>query len=709
MSARARGWRRWLGLAPRYPVVRQYDRVDCGPASLLAVLRYHGGDAGLAPVRALAGTDASGTSLLGLYKAAQSLGFYAKGATGDYESLRRVDLPCIAHVVVEGGPHYVVVYEAGEEHLCVADPARGLVRLSRGEFERIWVQGTVLILEPGPELQSEPPAPWFPWVLHHCRGAQGWLVQAVFLGLVYTALGLVTAFVVQRLVDDFIPGGRASRIIAAGGFLLGLHLIRAIVGYLRQHFLVGLGKRAATAIAAEFIGRLFSLPSQFFDTRKRGDVAARLQDASQVQSAVIQLLGSTTIDALITVLSVAAVFHFSLEMGRITTLVLPPYALLAGSVASRLHHEHHEALGTYGQLQASYIDTLDGIDVVRSSGTAAVFSSATLALYGVFQSKIERLGFTQASAGFKLEAVGGVFLAAVLTTGAVLVLNGGLAIGAMLAAYSLAAGALPSLQGVTDGLFTLQAGAAAAQRLQDVLLTEPERNLGSSPFRMERELRLEKATFQWTHGEPLLSEANLTLQSGRITGLSGANGSGKSTLIHLLTRRYPLAEGTLTVDGLAADAIDLQSYRRNVSVVPEKVKIFNGVLGANLAMGAQDLSIATLMERLGELSVGPFLKRFKAGLDTEVGEDGRRLSAGERQMIGLIRALLGGPKILIVDEGFNALDPEAFALAVRLVRSQARRGAVLLVSHVEPLMALADERFILRGGTVLADTCPRAA
>ena len=78
-------------------------------------------------------------------------------------------------------------------------------------------------------------------------------------------------------------------------------------------------------------------------------------------------------------------------------------------------------------------------------------------------------------------------------------------------------------------------------------------------------------------------------------------------------------------------------------------------------------------------------------------------------MIGLIQALLGKPAVLIVDEGFNALDPEAFAIAVRLVRSQTRRGAVLLVSHVEPLMALADERFVLRGGTVVADTRPRAA
>jgi ABC-type bacteriocin/lantibiotic exporter with double-glycine peptidase domain len=423
---------------------------------------------------------------------------------------------------------------------------------------------------------------------------------------------------------------------------------------------------------------------------------------------VTQILGSTTIDALVTVLSISDVFYFSPDMGWIALLLVPPYALLAVRVQARLHHEHRETLGTYGQLQASYIDTLEGIEAVRRSGATSAFTSATLALYGVFQSKVERLGYTQATAS-KLEAVGGVFLAAVLMTGSLLVLDGELAIGAMFAAYSLAAGALPSLQGVTDGLFTLQAGTAEAQRLQDVLLTEPERNAGILPFRMKRELRLENATFQWSPTEPLLRGSSLRLRHGSITALRGANGRGKSTLIHLLTRRYPLAEGTLELDGVAVEAIDLGSYRRNVALVPEYVKLFNGTLVSNLAMAAPDLTHEALLKRLRDLSVGSFLSRFKAGPGTAVGEDGRRLSAGERQILGLIRALLGDPTVLIVDEGFNALDPEAFELAVHLVKRQSRRGAVLIVSHVESLLALSDERFVLQHGALLPDRRPRAA
>ena len=398
-------------------------------------------------------------------------------------------------------------------------------------------------------------------------------------------------------------------------------------------------------------------------------------------------------DALVTALSLAVVFHFSPEMGWVALLLVPPYALLSGAVAARLHHEHHETLGAYGRLQASYIDTLEGMEVLRRSGATAAFANATLALFGMFQSNVEQLGYTQAAAVSKLEGVSGVFLTAVLTTGALLVLAGNLAIGAMFAAYSLAAGALPSPSASdrrpVHPSSGIGSGAAAARRLAYRARTKPRRK--SLP---------DGKGVEGTH---------LTLQRGRIPGLSGANGSSKSTLIRLITRCYPLAEGTLSVDGGAAEGIDLHSYRRNVALVPETVKIFNGTLEANLALAVPDLSREDLLERVQEMSVASFIGRFDGGLNTEVGEDGRRLSAGERQMIGLVRALLGGPSVLIVDEGFNALDPQSFALAVRLVKAHARNGAVLLVSHVPQLISLADERFILERGAVLPDTPSRAA
>ena len=690
----------WCGrvLHP-YPVVRQFDRVDCGPACLLSVLRFHGGDSGLPRLRLESGTDANGTSLLGLHRAALALGFEARGATGDYEALRKEELPCIAHVVHEGAQHYVVVYDIRNRGVRVGDPALGLRWLTRADFERAWRERAVLLLRPGCDLVRESPPHWFGWVLGRIRHVHGWLVQSVFLGVTYTVLGLATAVVVQRLIDDFIADGDVSRILWAGGFLLALHAARGLVGYVRQRFLVSLGKQASTAIASEFLEHLFRLPARYFDTRKRGDIVARLQDAARIQTAVLEILGSTTIDILITALSMAAVFYFSPALGWSTLLLLLPCALLAGTTSRRVHQEHGAALGAYGLLHAAYVDAIDGIEAIRGLGVGEIFTRLVLTLFDRFQTRVERLGLTRARIGFQVENLNGAVLATVLTAGALLVVTGDLRIGAMMAAYSLVAGALPSLQRVVESVFTFQGGAAAAQRLQDLLHTRVEGDEGQGPFRMHVELRLEDARFEWPNGGPVLNGASLSLKRGRIVGLSGANGSGKTTLVHVLSRAYPLNRGRLCVDDVDATSIDLNAYRRNVAVVPETVKIFHGTLGENIALGGRRPD-AQLTGRLRSLGVVPFISRFKGGLTTRLGDDGRHLSAGERQMIGLIRALLGEPSVLIIDEGLNTLDPSTYQAAARALSTYASRNAILLISHHPSVLALADERLRLETGVI---------
>jgi ABC-type bacteriocin/lantibiotic exporter with double-glycine peptidase domain len=688
----------------RRPVVRQYDRVDCGPACLLSVLRFHGGDTSLPTVRSWSGTDANGTSLLGLQRAAARLGLRARGATGTYDELRKERLPCIAHVVHEGVQHYVVVYEVRGRRVRVGDPGRGLLWLQREEFERLWIQHAVLLLHPAGDLITEHPPHWFGWVLGRIRHVQAWLVQSVFLGVIYTVLGLATAVLVQRLIDDYIGGGDPMRILWAGGVLLAIHTGKGLVGYVRQRFLVGLGKWSSTAIASEFLEHLFRLPASYFDTRKRGDIIARLQDSSQIQTAVLDLVGSTTIDLLITIFSMAAVFYFSPPLGWIATVLLLPSALLAGMSTERIHKEQDAALGAYGHLHASYVDAVDGIDAIRGLGAGRAFARLNLMFFGRFQDRVERLGLTRAKIGVQVETVNGAMLATILTAGALLVASGDLKIGAMMASYSLVAGALPSLQGVIGSLFAFQGGAAAAQRLQDLLLTEPESSQGSSPFQMDTCLSLEDARFEWPNGGQVLMGASLTLKRGRTIGLTGSNGSGKTTLVHLLSRRYSLTHGRLSVDGSDAASIDIRSYRTAVAVVPETVKIFHGTLGENLALGLEGITAEELETRLSALAVGSFTGRFKDGLATLLGEDGRRLSAGERQMTGLIRALISGPSVLIIDEALNALDPRMYQTATRALAHHAERGATLLISHHPSVLALADERLLLNAGVITSAT-----
>ena len=696
----ARGFLRRL-TRRRYPVVRQYDQVDCGPAALLSVLRYWGGDTSLVRARELARTDAHGSTMLSLVRAAEALGFRARGATGEYEDLAREQMPCIAHMVMPGGlQHFVVVYEVRPRSVRIGDPAQGLRVLSREAFLALWSQRAVVLLTPASPLTSERVLHWTAWVAGYFRQETTWLSQSVFLGVVYTALWLLTSLFVKWLVDDFIPHANLRGVALTAAFLLLLQALRAGVGFLRQRFLIGLSQRSNVAMARDFLHHVYRLPSKFFDTRKRGDITARINDSIQIQAAVVRIVGLTVVDVLIVAGAVVSTFVIAPEIGWLALATLPLYGMLLARVTRPMRAAQNDVARRRADVESTYIDTLGGIDDIRGFYIAEPFAKAADDLYRAFQDRAAALGRLNARASLFAELIGGGLVIAALALGAWAVVGGTLPLGAMLAAYSLLASALPSVGRIVDANAAFQSAAIAAMRLNDLLLVEPERANGGQPFRMRHALRLERATFAWPRDRALFDDVSMSIERGRITALRGPSGSGKSTIVKLLQRGYPLAGGELWVDEVPASAVALDSYRANVAVLRESTKIFNLTLGANITLGRGEGAFEPdrLRQFIGTLGFGPFLERFHAGLLTLVGEEARQLSSGERQIVGLLRALLREPAVLVVDEGINAVDASLAPLVHQALLAYAGEHAVLLISHDSRTVSMADVVYTLRDG-----------
>ena len=695
-------------LRRRYPVVRQYDRTDCGPAALLSVLKFWGGNTSLVAVRELAFTDTNGTTLLALLRAAERLGFRASGASGDYDELGTVALPCVAHVVMDGIlPHYVVVYRVGAKGVLLGDPARGIVRMRRSDFLAIWVTRSVLLLSPTKELHHSPAPHWVRWIVSYFRRQGAWVAQSVFLGVAYTVLGLLTAVFVQLLIDRFIPERRASAVIATCIFLLGVQVLRAGVGYIRRRVLLELNRRVSTAVAADSVGHLFKLPTRFFESRRTGDITARLNDSVRIQAAVLGIVGSTVVDVLVVVGSMTFLFVLTPELGWIALATVPLYGTMLSLVTRRIHSEQPEAMQSYAQVEASYIDGLTGIEAIRSFNSGGVFAALIGKLYGRFQERVARLGKTQARVGLYAELAGGLLVMTALTAGAMLVIGGSITLGQMMAAYSLFAGMIPATVRMVEAHLTVQEASVAARRLMDLLLVEPESAPGTKPFRLRQALTVRDGRFEWPKGDRLFEGLTLSIECGRLTALCGATGVGKSTLVKILERKYALTAGEVRVDDVMVSEIDLESYRRHVTALPEGVKIITGTIADNVLLGRTVDALDDLTRRIDELGLASFLARFPSGLLTLVGEGGRKLSSGERQVIGLMRALLEAPTVLLVDEGMNTADVETARAMMRTLTAYARDHAVLVVSHQLRTLLHADYLYVMGQGGVIEEGVPR--
>ncbi|MBN1542074.1 hypothetical protein JW992_07980, partial [candidate division KSB1 bacterium] len=342
-----------IGSESRYRLVRQLEQADCGPAALLSVLRWYGGDVELVDLREWCSTDSHGTTLLDLQRAAQRCGFVAQGARGSYDDLSRTHLPCIVHLVeADALHHYGVVYRVTRRRVVLGDPGQGVRRVPRRDFCRLWAKGAVLLLTPTSNLLQRPVLHWWRWIASYLFSQRAWIQQSVFLGLLITLLGLMTALFVQTLIDRHIPAGDSGHILYAGMIVLLLLLLRAGLGLVRAFFLVSLNQRITLAMTRDFIERLFRLPRSFFERRKTGDITARINDSLKIHQAVLLFSHSVILDSLVVLGSLSLMATYSQKLALLCLAGLPLYAVLVAIGSRRVRDENRAVLTEHARVES---------------------------------------------------------------------------------------------------------------------------------------------------------------------------------------------------------------------------------------------------------------------------------------------------------------------------------------------------------------------
>ena len=691
----------------KYPVVRQYDQIDCGPAALLSVLKYFGGNTNLVHMRELCETDALGASMLGLVKAAEKIGFRAIGASGEYEDLMNEDMPCVAHVVLENNlQHFIVIYQINSEKVLVGDPGKGRYYLTKKEFLEIWESKSVILFTQDKEILNAQVSHWLSWIFHYLKKQESWIYQSIFLGVLYTVFGLATAIFVQWLIDRFIPEKNIEKIIYTGIFLLLLLVLRAIVGYLRVRFLVILNKRVSLNITGDFFHHLFRLPKRFFDTRKTGDITARINDSLKIHQAILLFTNSTLIDGLIIIGSLCFMFFLSPFIATISLCALPIYGFILFSRTKTLKAQQREVMKNHALVESTYINSIQGFNEILSFNLAGTFTEMNMLFFRGFQDRIEKLGFTQNHLSFAAELSAALLTVSILTIGSLRVINGNILLGQLMASYSLLATILPSIMNLVAAYISLQGAHIAANRLMDLLLVEKEKNPSKMPFVLKEKLTIQNGAFAYPRGKPLFAGLNLTLEKGKLTSLWGPSGIGKSTLVQLIERKYALGEGQILLDNTPVNNFDLLDYRKNIGVVPQEIKIFNGTVMENILLGRDGLDPDQIIKKMNLLGLNGFIELFDNGAMTLLGEEGRKLSGGEKQLLALSRALFDQPDILIIDEGFSSIDINIESLIFQTIKDYAKTHIVFLISHDLDKILRTEYVYLLDKDGILEDGHP---
>jgi ATP-binding cassette subfamily B protein len=685
--------------------VAQLGEYACGLACLCTISKYYGAEFSQEKLRDISGTSQSGTTLLGLSQAAQKIGYEAKGFEAELKHLAELEGPAILHVVQDQNrEHYLVYFGLADGKHWVSDPGVGILGMEESELTAQWKSGILLRLQPTEALQnkavvSQSKKRWFVSLIAEDIPI---LIVATVIGSLMAGTGLSTAIFSQRLIDDFLPNQAYEKAImgvVALGFLLSF---RAILGYIQGVFMARQGRDLNVRIVSSFIERILRLPMSYFRGYSTGDLIARMNDSLRIRNTVSLITGTVIINILVVVVSLGFVFYQSSLIGFICLLGVFFFLIAGVKYHAPILAKQKEVMAAHAQNETQYVDSLTGMHVLRSYGKEQEYQQRIEQVYGMYQGKGYDLAIIGNNFSFWTELIVAVFLSLLFGAGVYLIFQGELLLGELMALVSVGSTIVPAVAGLVVANIQFQEAKVAFDRLFEIAGLEVESDQESeenNDFKVDSPLlELDQVSFRYPGRTQILKGLSFQLESGMHLALFAPVGKGKSTLVDLIQRFYNPESGTIRLKGQDAKQTSVKTWRKALGVVNQKEKIFNSTVFDNIVQSS-DLKEQERIAKVGEaLGLWNLFQALPQGAMTLCGEDGRNLSGGQRQLVGIVRALVREPQLLILDEATAAMDWELEEQLISLIRNylQERQAGLLMITHQPTLAARADRILLLK-------------
>ena len=682
----------------------QLDQSDCGVACLMSLIKLNGGTNSIEKLRELSGTTKQGTTMLGLYQVANKIGFTAEGCEADLNDLIEHKQPVILHVVIqEQLQHYVVCYEYNSEKgFLIGDPAKGIYYLSVDELDKIWVSKSCLTLEANEhflkaETEKHSQKKWF---LNLLKEDYKLLWISILLGVFVAGLGLAMSLFSQKLIDDILPSNNIKKLVSGIGLLTVLLLARVGIGALREFFLLQQSKDFNNRINTNFFSSLLQLPKPFFDTRKIGELVARLNDTQRVQRVIKMLASSLVIDVLVSIISMVFLFMYSWKIGLISLLSVPIYFYIIYRSNKKIINSQKEVMQSYAFNESNYINTIQGIATIKNDNKQEVFNKTNETVFANFQEKIFNLGKINIALSWQSGLASVFFLIGILVYTSIQVFNKEIKLGELMAILGIVSSLMPSIANLALISIPINEAKIAFNRMYEFASIEKEHEEGL-PISEINSIKIQNLSFRFAGRSELFTNINLNIEKGKFTAIVGESGGGKSTLGQILQRFYNFENGAIIVNNqYQLNQIELKSYRNLIGVIPQEITIFNGNVIDNILLGNSD-SPENIIQFLTYFGFDACFNQLPQGLATILGEEGINLSGGQKQIIALARVLYKKPQFLILDEATSAMDRNTENFTMNLFEKIKPNCAIFFISHrLNALKNIADIIYVLDNKTI---------
>lgn len=694
----------------KYNCIKQHDEKDCGVACIATIAKQYGLKVPISKIREVAGTDKQGTSALGVIKAAESIGFTAKGVkvSKPEDIFSEFPKPAIAHVIINQSLlHYVVIHKVTKKEIIIADPAKGIVKYKPEEFFSIWT-GILIIMVPAPSFKKgDEIKGLFQRFWGLIRVQKRLLINTFISSILITILGIIGSFYSKFLLDDILPNSLDKSLLVISMAMIILVIFKIITEFFRSLLMIHMSQNIDIPLLLGYYNHVINLPMNFFGTRKVGEIISRFNDASKIRDAIGSATLTLMIDVIMAIVGGAILYMQSSKLFLICFVPIIIYLILVFVFKKPLEKVNRKVMEDNSNLTSYLVESIEGIETVKAFNGERKVNLETEKKFIKLIKSVFKYSYVNNIQSSLKGTVKGVFGICILWIGSFLAIKGEITIGTLISFNALLAYFIEPIERVINLQPQLQSAMVAADRLGEILDLETEKieneDKKINPVTLLGNIEFKNVDFRYGTRQLVLKNININIKPGEKIAFVGESGSGKTTIAKLLMDFYDVDKGEVLINTYNIKDINKEVLRDKISYISQDSFFFSGTIRENLEFANEFAAYEDMIDVCKKAQIHDYINSMQTRYETLLEEKGANLSGGQRQRLAIARALLKKPEILIMDEATSNLDTITEKAIENTIEECTKNVTTIIIAHRLSTIMKCDRIYVMDKGEIIEE------
>lgn len=680
----------------KYPFIKQRSLSDCGVACLLMILNYHHGNIDYEYIRDLTNTDTKGTTAYHLIEGAKKLGFKAYGIKCELDNINQMILPAIAHLKLETGYHYVVIYKINkkDETIIVADPVDKIKKYSFLDFSDLWT-GVMIILYPNSSIKYiNDDTNICKLIMPTIKKYYHLVLKICMLSIILGSTYFITSFYTEWLMNDITSNSQIYLIILSL-FMFLCYMIKNITNFIRNNLLAFLTRRMQLIMTNDIVKRIIYLPFNFYDRRTTGEVISKITDFMTLQNFIQKVFIYISFDLILLIISLIVLLSMYNQLFYIQLLFLIANIMIMISL-NNYYINYNANLQKNKDVFINYLtEIVMGYESIKGIGVEENINDTFLSKYHLMikdEESYQKLLFTHNLSKDLLQDI--LYITQMLVISFLIMKNDF----QLTSFFTYQLFSSYFLEYSTNGIYIFRdyKNIKEVYKRISFLFAKQEEEINN-------DLVFNKITFtNFTCGynSNLFNPFSLNINLGSKILLKGESGSGKSTIFKNLMKYYEIDRGLIYFNDIDINDCSHNDIKHNITYVTQNGLLFTNSLYYNLTLN-RNIDRKELENIIKLCHIDEIMFKHNLGLNMWLNENGQNLSGGERQRIILGRALLNNFQILLLDEATNQMDASLEENILNNIFRLYKDKIIIVISHHKKLLAKYDYILEIKNNEVI--------